>query len=62
MISVDANWQADRLRHFRELEHADQVRAVLQLADQGLRDHDLSAATGWGVDQIRTALGNRPRL
>ena len=49
----------DRLRHFHQLSHREQIEAVQRLADQGLTDRDVAAASGWGIDMVRNALGQR---
>lgn len=48
--------EADRMRHFRTLDRAQQAAAIRRLATAGQSEHTIAAATGLAVEQIRRLL------
>lgn len=48
---------ADRRRHFRELDRQQQADAIRDLAADGVGDYDIAAATGLAVEQVRRVIG-----
>ena len=54
-----AHLQRARLQNFLVLSHPQQLRAIHELARQGLTDRDISAATSWGIDMVRNALSQQ---
>lgn len=47
---------ADRMRHFRALDEAQQREAIRRLAAAGQSEHTIARATGLAVEQIRHVL------
>lgn len=50
---------AERTRHFRLLTHDQQVQAIKRMALSGHGDSTIANATGWSIELVRVALGER---
>ena len=49
----------DRMRHFHQLDHTQQVQAIHRLAAAGMSDHGIAQATALSVEFVRRLLGER---
>jgi hypothetical protein len=49
------------MRNFLSLEHSDQIAAIKQLADSGMGDYAVAAATRLSVEEVRRILRETAR-